>query len=187
MFKIFKCNSRLLQDMVTIFLDVDSIANRWRHKKLELLRLEQLLRIFRALQTSRVLHISMKARWNMNQLLNKTQLMMFYMTTNGTSILTIENICFPHLIWKMSYQKPYFREKILHCCVWDGDFRFYGRSFERNLTYSVWGNTGVLLVYLQVSVEVYKRLQALDIIIRFPKLDIHIKGLAILKKSLSVV
>ena len=33
MFKIFKCNSRLLQDMVTIFLEgnVDSIANRWRH------------------------------------------------------------------------------------------------------------------------------------------------------------
>ena len=45
----------------------------------------------------------------------------------------------------------------------------------------------MLFVYLQVSVEVYKRLQALDIIIRFPKLDIHIKGLAILKKSLSVV
>ena len=34
------------------------------------LRLEQLLRIFRALQTSRVLHISMNARWHMNQLLN---------------------------------------------------------------------------------------------------------------------
>ena len=34
------------------------------------LRLEQLLRIFRALQTSRVLHISMDARWRMNQLLN---------------------------------------------------------------------------------------------------------------------
>ena len=31
--------------------------------------LEQLLRIFRALQTSRVLHISMNARWRMNQLL----------------------------------------------------------------------------------------------------------------------
>ena len=30
---------------------------------------EQLLRIFRALQTSRVLHISMNARWRMNQLL----------------------------------------------------------------------------------------------------------------------
>ena len=39
---------------------------------------EQLLRIFRALQTSRVLHISMNARWCMNQLLigirNKTTL-----------------------------------------------------------------------------------------------------------------
>ena len=34
------------------------------------LRLEQLLRIFRALQTSRVLRISMNARWRMNQLLN---------------------------------------------------------------------------------------------------------------------
>ena len=33
------------------------------------LRLEQLLRIFRALQTSRVLHISMNARWRMNQFL----------------------------------------------------------------------------------------------------------------------
>ena len=31
---------------------------------------EQLLRIFRALQTSRVLHISINARWHMNQLLN---------------------------------------------------------------------------------------------------------------------
>ena len=39
-------------------------------EKLELLRLEQLLRIFRALQTSRVLHISMNARWHMNRLLN---------------------------------------------------------------------------------------------------------------------
>ena len=36
----------------------------------ELLRLEQLLRIFRALQTSHVLHISMNARWHMNRLLN---------------------------------------------------------------------------------------------------------------------
>ena len=35
------------------------------------LRLEQLLRIFRALQTSQVLHISMNARWRMNQLLIK--------------------------------------------------------------------------------------------------------------------
>ena len=33
------------------------------------LRLEQLLRIFRALQTSRVLHNPMNARWRMNQLL----------------------------------------------------------------------------------------------------------------------
>ena len=32
--------------------------------------LEQLLRNFRALQTSRVLHISINARWRMNQLLN---------------------------------------------------------------------------------------------------------------------
>ena len=32
------------------------------------LRLEQLLCIFRALQTSRVLNISMNARWHMNQL-----------------------------------------------------------------------------------------------------------------------
>ena len=36
----------------------------------ELLRLEQLLRIFRAFQTSRVLHISINARWHMNHLLN---------------------------------------------------------------------------------------------------------------------
>ena len=34
------------------------------------LRLEQLLCIFRALETSRVLHILMNARWRMNQLLN---------------------------------------------------------------------------------------------------------------------
>ena len=40
-------------------------------KKLELLSAtpQQLLRIFRALQTSRVLHILMNARWRMNQLL----------------------------------------------------------------------------------------------------------------------
>ena len=36
-----------------------------------MLHLEQLLRIFRALQTSQVLHISMNARWRMNQFLNK--------------------------------------------------------------------------------------------------------------------
>ena len=34
---------------------------------------EQLLHIFRALQTSRVLHISMNARWHMNQLLSERQ------------------------------------------------------------------------------------------------------------------
>ena len=39
-------------------------ARSWRQ-----LRLEQLLRIFRALQTSRVLHISKNARWRMKQLL----------------------------------------------------------------------------------------------------------------------
>ena len=40
-------------------------------KKLELsrLRFEQLLRVFRALQTSRVLHTSMNARWRMRILL----------------------------------------------------------------------------------------------------------------------
>ena len=43
-------------------------ANKSLEKKI-FLRLEQLLRIFRALQTSRVLHISMNARWRMNQLL----------------------------------------------------------------------------------------------------------------------
>ena len=40
-----------------------------RSQSFSRLRLEQLLRIFRALQTSRVLHISMNARWHMNQLL----------------------------------------------------------------------------------------------------------------------
>ena len=44
-------------------------ANKSLKKKI-FLRLEQLLRIFRALQTSRVLRISMNARWRMNQLLN---------------------------------------------------------------------------------------------------------------------
>ena len=44
-------------------------ANKSLKKKI-FLRLEQLLRIFRALQTSHVLHISMNARWRMNQLLN---------------------------------------------------------------------------------------------------------------------
>ena len=38
------------------------------------LRLEQLLRIFRALQTSCVLHISMNARCCMNQLLSKKKM-----------------------------------------------------------------------------------------------------------------
>ena len=46
-------------------------ANKSLEKKnFHRLRLEQLLRIFRALQTSRVLRISMNARWRMNQLLN---------------------------------------------------------------------------------------------------------------------
>ena len=53
-------------------------ARSWRQqtnpsRKKIFLRLEQLLRIFRALQTSRVLHISMKARWHMNQLLISSQ------------------------------------------------------------------------------------------------------------------
>ena len=39
-------------------------------KNFHRLRLEQLLRIFRALQTSRVLHISMDARLRINQLLS---------------------------------------------------------------------------------------------------------------------
>ena len=47
-------------------------ANKSLKKKI-FLRLEQLLRIFRALQNSRVLHISMKARWHMNQLLISSQ------------------------------------------------------------------------------------------------------------------
>ena len=46
-------------------------ARSWREQTNPLRRSrEQLLRIFRALQTSRVLHISMNARWRMNQLLN---------------------------------------------------------------------------------------------------------------------
>ena len=44
-----------------------------RSSRYDELRLEQLLRIFRALQTSRVLHISINARWSMNQLLNYTR------------------------------------------------------------------------------------------------------------------
>ena len=47
-------------------------ANKSLKKKI-FLRLEQLLRIFRALQTFRMLHISMKARWHMNQLLISSQ------------------------------------------------------------------------------------------------------------------
>ena len=46
-------------------------ANKSLEKKnFHRLRLEQLLRIFRALQTSRVLHISMDARLRINQLLS---------------------------------------------------------------------------------------------------------------------
>ena len=37
-----------------------------------------LLRIFRALQTSRVLHISMNARWRMNQLLINIQSIIYF-------------------------------------------------------------------------------------------------------------
>ena len=43
----------------------------WDMKHLGSQEARKLLRIFRALQTSRVLHISMNARWLMNQLLRK--------------------------------------------------------------------------------------------------------------------
>ena len=53
-----------------IFHRVIMLKKKWFIRQLcvHRLRLEQLLRIFRALQTSRVLHISMNARWRMNQL-----------------------------------------------------------------------------------------------------------------------
>ena len=56
------------------------------------LRLEQLLRIFRALQTSRVLYISMNAHWCMNQLLIASILPMFFsITTQHSSIEVKKN------------------------------------------------------------------------------------------------
>ena len=60
----------------------------------ELLRLEQLLRIFRALQTSRVLHISMNARWHMNQLLIVEESNVydwpFFLFANTMTVLTVD-------------------------------------------------------------------------------------------------
>ena len=56
------------------------------------LRLEQLLRTFRALQTSRVLHISMNARWRMNQLLIFNNVICFIARTKkgGFGIFRVE-------------------------------------------------------------------------------------------------
>ena len=50
---------------------IGSYVKKLESKSCSRLRLEQLLRIFRALQTSRVLYISMNARWRRNQSLNE--------------------------------------------------------------------------------------------------------------------
>ena len=67
--KIVYSNSIARACFIFLLCTLMTSANKSLEKKI-FLRLEQLLRIFRALQTSRVLRISMKARWRMNQLLN---------------------------------------------------------------------------------------------------------------------
>ena len=68
----WKCYKTIGSYVSCAFIEIWSTREVWRAlKKLELLSATP--RIFRALQTSRVLHISMNARWCMNQLLiNKT-------------------------------------------------------------------------------------------------------------------
>ena len=61
--KNWKCYKTIGSYVSCAFIEIWSTWEVW-------LRLEQLLRIFRALQTSRVFHISMNARWRMNQLLS---------------------------------------------------------------------------------------------------------------------
>ena len=71
------------------------------------LRLEQLLRIFRALKTSRVLHISMNARWRMNQLLivhRSTKL--YHNDSNAIFAVRVSN-CLPQ-----NQRKPDSKSKI---------------------------------------------------------------------------
>ena len=60
----WKCYKTIGSYVSCTFIEIWSTWEVWRAlKKLELL-------VFRALQTFRVLHISMNARWRMNQLLN---------------------------------------------------------------------------------------------------------------------
>ena len=61
--KNWKCYKKIGSYVSCAFIEIWSTWEVW-------LRLEQLLRIFRALQTSRVFHISMNARSRMNQLLS---------------------------------------------------------------------------------------------------------------------
>ena len=67
----------------------DRLINNSRSQSCSRLRLKQLLRIFRALQTSRVLRISMNARWRVNQL--------FYYIFNPVENLFLEGfVCWRH-------------------------------------------------------------------------------------------
>ena len=89
------------------------------------LRLEQLLRTFRALQTSRVLHISMNARWRMNQLLIASFLPMFFsITTRHSSIEVKKNSHFvpilPRLLWRVvQCTQELDANKLLHSNYWN--------------------------------------------------------------------
>ena len=65
----WKCYKTIGSYVICAFIEIWSTWEVWRALK----KLEQ-LRIFRALQTSRVLHISMNARWSMNQVLNVNHL-----------------------------------------------------------------------------------------------------------------
>ena len=61
----WKCYKTIGSYVSCAFIEIWGTWEVWRALK----KLELLLRIFRALQTSSVLHISMNARWRMNQLL----------------------------------------------------------------------------------------------------------------------
>ena len=70
--KNWKCYKTISSYVSCAFIKIWSNWEVWRAlKKLELLltMLRVFLSIFRALQTSRVLHISMNVHWRMNQLL----------------------------------------------------------------------------------------------------------------------
>ena len=79
----WKCYKTIGSYVSCAFIEIWSTWEVWR-------ALKKLLRIFRALQTSRVLHISMNARWRMNQLLFFTSIPLL----DSYALIGIKKTCF---------------------------------------------------------------------------------------------